>query len=384
MDSTRHHWSEPLRRAVPQILILGSVASLCILGLLILFSIGRASTGSSASYAIKQSVWMAIAFGLFLVTLRIRLEKLREFAPAIALLALGLLVAVLIPGIGEKINGARRWIDLRIVPMNLQVSDIAKVALVFVLAHYLAQNQRRIGEFLRGYIIPGFIIGVPFLLILAQPDYGTAALLGAVGACMLFLAGARLIYLIPTGLLAVALFVLAIAMDPVRLRRITSFLDIEGNRGEGAYQLWQGILSFGVGGTTGVGLGRGLQQMSFLPEAHTDFIFAIVGEELGFVTTAAVVLLFVLFFGVVVWQLRKAPNPFQFLLVSGSALFITLQALINFCVVTGCLPTKGMSLPFISYGGSNLVSMFLFLGIILNCFHDWHHLRVAEAGEVMD
>ena len=146
---------------------------------------------------------------------------------------------------------------------------------------------------------------------------------------------------------------------------------MEGNRSDSSYQLWQGILAFGAGGVQGVGLGAGRQQMSFLPEAHTDFIFAIVGEELGLVFTLGVVTLFMTLFFVGVLQLKRAPNLYQYLLVMGALLLLTLQELINIGVVTGCLPTKGMSLPFISYGGSNLVFMFVLTGIILNGFRAW-------------
>ena len=187
----------------------------------------------------------------------------------------------------------------------------------------------------------------------------------------MFLAGVRLKFLIPTAFAVLSLFMVAVYHDPIRLRRITSFLDVEGNRSDSAYQLWQGILAFGAGGIHGVGLGSGRQQMSFLPEAHTDFIFAIVGEELGFLFTSGVVLLFMTLFFVGVLQLKRAPNLYQYLLVMGALLFVTFQALINIGVVTGCLPTKGMSLPFISYGGSNLVFMFVLTGIILNGFRSW-------------
>jgi len=188
---------------------------------------------------------------------------------------------------------------------------------------------------------------------------------------MLFLAGLRLKFLIPTAVISLTLFSVAVYHDPIRLKRITSFLDVEGNRTDSAYQLWQGILAFGAGGIEGVGLGEGRQQMSFLPEAHTDFIFAIVGEELGFIFTAGVVVLFMTLFFIGFLQLNRAPNLYQYLLVVGALLFITFQALINIGVVTGCLPTKGMSLPFISYGGSNLVLMFTLTGIILNGFRSW-------------
>ena len=182
---------------------------------------------------------------------------------------------------------------------------------------------------------------------------------------MLFLAGVRLKFLIPTAVAALTLFAVAVYHDPVRLKRITSFLDVEANRSDSAYQLWQGILAFGAGGLHGVGLGAGRQQMSFLPEAHTDFIFSIVAEELGFVFTTGVVILYMSLFFIGLLQLKRAPNLYQYLLVMGALLFITLQALINIGVVTGTLPTKGMSLPFISYGGSNLVLMFVWQELFL-------------------
>jgi cell division protein FtsW len=197
-----------------------------------------------------------------------------------------------------------------------------------------------------------------------------------------FLAGSRFIFVIPAILLAVGLFSIMVYNDPVRLARVTSFLHIQENISTGAYQLWQGILAFGAGGYLGVGLGNGRQQFSFLPEAHTDFIFAILGEELGLVATLTVVLLFLAIFLVGMFQLRRAPNLFQFLLGIGSLLFIVLQAVINIGVVTGSFPTKGMSLPFISYGGSNLVVVFVFTGILLNLFRQWEKPIVSKAREL--
>ena len=178
-------------------------------------------------------------------------------------------------------------------------------------------------------------------------------------------------FLIPAAVASLTGFAILVYNDPVRLARITSFLNVEGNRSDSAYQLWQGILAFGAGGLQGVGLGSGRQQMSFLPEAHTDFIFSIIGEELGFFFTAGVVVLFMTLFFVGMLQLKRAPGLYHYLLVMGALLFITFQALINIGVVTGCLPTKGISLPFISYGGSNLVFMFVLTGIILNGFRTW-------------
>jgi cell division protein FtsW len=348
---------------------IGIVTGLTFLGLVVLFSASQAMHDDPSVLLRKQVIWLVIATIAGAITLLINLEALRSYAYLLGAGAAVLLVLVLIPGIGVEVNGARRWMDFGF--MRLQVSEIGKLGLLFVMAHYLASHRRDLDHLFKGFLLPCGLLGIICGLILLEPDFGTAFLCGAVGGCMLFLAGARLKYLIPTALLALTFFSVAVYHDPVRLQRITSFLDVEGNRSDSAYQLWQGILAFGAGGLHGVGLGAGRQQMSFLPEAHTDFIFAIVGEELGFVFTAGVVLLYMTLFFIGVLQLKRAPNLYQYLLVMGALLFVTFQALINIGVVTGCLPTKGMSLPFISYGGSNLVFMFTLTGIILNGFRTW-------------
>ena len=345
------------------------VVGLTFLGLVILFSASQSMHDDPTVLLKKQLIWLVLATIAGGIALMVNLEALREYAYWLAAGSVLLLALVLIPGIGVEVNGARRWMDFGF--MRLQVSEIGKLGLIFSMAHYLATYRRDFNRVLKGYFYPCVLLAIFCSLIILEPDYGTAFLCGAVGGCLMFLAGVRLKFLIPTAFAALSLFSVAIYNDPIRLSRITSFLDVEGNRSDSAYQLWQGILAFGAGGIHGVGLGSGRQQMSFLPEAHTDFIFAIVGEELGFLFTSGVVLLFMTLFFVGVLQLKRAPNLYQYLLVMGALLFITFQALINIGVVTGCLPTKGMSLPFISYGGSNLVFMFVLTGIILNGFRSW-------------
>lgn len=366
-------------RATPTLLLL-IVGGLCILGFMMLFSIGRAHHLEGTEFVQKQVLWAAIASVGLWITTCLRLDKLRSASWFIGLASIGILALVLVPGVGLKINGARRWIDLG--PMNMQVSDFAKLGFLFFFAHYLASQQRVLGSFFRGFLFPIGMIGLVCGLLFLQPDFGTAALFGAVGGIMLFLAGCRLKFLIPSLFAAVALFSLLVFRDPVRLARITSFLDLEGTRQTGGYQLWQALLGFATGGPTGVGLGNSRQPLSFLPEAHTDFIFAVVGEELGLIFTCLTVLAFMAFFVIVLLQLRKAPQMFDFLLVSGALLFIVLQALINVGVVTGLLPTKGMSLPFVSYGGSNLVAMGVLVGLILNLISEWNKDLAMEAGEI--
>ena len=345
------------------------VVGLTFLGLVILFSASQSMHDDPTVLLRKQLIWLVLATIAGGIAMLVNLEALREYAYWLAAGSILLLALVLIPGIGVEVNGARRWMDFGF--MRLQVSEIGKLGLIFSMAHYLATHRRDFNLKLKGCFYPCVLLAIFCGLIILEPDYGTAFLCGAVGSCLMFLAGVRLKFLIPTVFAALSLFSVAVYLDPVRLRRITSFLDVEGNRSDSAYQLWQGILAFGAGGIHGVGLGSGRQQMSFLPEAHTDFIFAIVGEELGFLFTSGVVLLFMTLFFVGVLQLKRAPNLYQYLLVMGALLFVTFQALINIGVVTGCLPTKGMSLPFISYGGSNLVFMFVLTGIILNGFRSW-------------
>ncbi len=372
-------WPE-LRRSVPGLVLLLACAALVLLGLLVLFSAGMGDPGQASVYMRKQAVFACLGVCAMLAAWRIDLEWLRKLAWPIAVVSVCLLASVLVPGVAREINGARRWLDFG--PVNLQVSDPAKIGLLIVMAHYLANNQRHITELRRGYILPLAIVGLPFCMIILQPDFGTAALCGAVGGTMIFLAGARMVYLIPTALAGISLFGIAVYLDPVRLGRVLSFLDVEANKADGAYQLWQGILAFGVGGVEGVGLGNGRQQMAFLPEAHTDFIFAIIGEELGLLWTVTVVAIFLLILCMTVSRLRNAPNLYQFLVVTGALLFITLQALINFGVVTGCLPTKGMSLPFISYGGSNLIATCTLVGLILNGMSHWGRVPKLKPREV--
>ncbi|CAI8275189.1 MAG: putative peptidoglycan glycosyltransferase FtsW [Opitutia bacterium UBA7350] len=345
------------------------VITLTLLGLVALFSASQAMHDNPAVLLRKQIIWLVIASLAGVFTMFINLDALRPLSYFLAGVAIFALVAVLIPGIGVTVNGAQRWIDFG--PMRLQVSEIGKLGLLFALAHYLSNNKRYLDQFVRGFVVPCGIVGIFCSLILLEPDFGTTFLCGAVGGVMLFLAGMRMKFLIPATVSALTGFAILVYNDPVRLARITSFLNVEGNRSDSAYQLWQGILAFGAGGLQGVGLGSGRQQMSFLPEAHTDFIFSIIGEELGFFFTAGVVVLFMMLFFVGILQLKRAPGLYHYLLVMGALLFITFQALINIGVVTGCLPTKGISLPFISYGGSNLVFMFVLTGIILNGFRTW-------------
>lgn len=353
----------------PATLILVAAVALTVLGVTVLFSASMSIRTDPYFFVRRQICFVGAALLIGFLAARLNFERLRGLTWwFVGIVGIGLLL-VLVPGIGVEVNGSRRWFEFG--PVRLQVSDCAKVAMVFALAHYLANTQKDIGKFLQGFVYPLGGVALCALLILLEPDFGTAMLVGAVGVTMLWLAGARLLYLIPSVLLGATVLGIAILHNPVRLARITSFLDVEANRSDGAYQLWQAILAFGAGGVQGVGIGNGRQQMAFLPEAHTDFIFAIVGEELGLAVTLGVVVVFALIFLAGIMHMRRAPNLFQYLLVGGCLMLLTLQAIINLGVVTGLLPTKGMSLPFISYGGSNLLLMATVVGVMLNTQTAW-------------
>ena len=362
------------------IIIILIVTILTLLGIIILFSASQAMHSNPLALLKKQIVWLVLGIIIGFFVFRLDLERIRSLIPIITGAALLLLALVLIPGIGVKVNGAQRWLDLGL--MRLQVSEIGKIGLLFCLAHYLAMHRRSLDAWKEGFMYPFSLLGLFVGLIFLEPDYGTAFLCGLVGGVLFFVSGIKLRYLLPSAGLALLLFCIAIVLNPERLSRITSFLDVESNRSDSGYQLWQGIIAFGVGGIEGVGLGSGQQQMSFLPEAHTDFIFSIIGEELGLFFSMGVALLFLALLIIVLFQLKYAPNLYQYLLVLGSLLMIEFQALINMGVVTGCLPTKGMSLPFISYGGSNLVLMFILIGVILNCLCHWSKVPLKEAREL--
>ena len=360
----------------PVAVIVVCVVGLTILGLTILFSASASFKQGPYYYLNKQLIGAVAGTALCLITSRIDLDYVRRHAWAIAGILVLLLVLVLVPHLGLSVKGSRRWLGHGSI--RLQVSEFAKLALVFCLAHYLALNQTRLAEFRRGYLYPIALIGLFGGLILLEPDFGTAVLTLTVGLVLLFLAGAKWRYILPTIALGVVILSVMVMHNSNRLRRLTAFMDVEGNKQAGTYQLYQSLAAFAAGGTEGVGLGQGRQQDSFLPEAHTDFIFAVVGEELGVVYTVGVVAIFAIIFVAGLAHLRRAPNLFQFLLVAGCLLLICLQAIVNLGVVTGIFPTKGMSLPFISAGLSNLLLMGMLVGVLVNTARTWGRTAMPE------
>ena len=360
------------------IYVIFAAISLTMIGLVMLFSAGVVR-GAQALLT-KQIIWLALSLLMGLYAAFMDLDWLRRKSWIVFGLCIIALILTLVPGIGVKVNGAQRWIGLG--PLRIQPSEFAKIGLVIILAAYFSNRHREIKSFLYGFFVPSVVVGLCCGLIILQPDFGTCFLCGAVAATMMFQAGTSLRWLLPVAGLAVVAFSVLVYFDPVRIRRVTSFLDVEANANDSAYQLWQGMLAFGVGGLDGVGLGMGRQQMHFLPEAHTDFIFPVIGEELGLLVTAGIVISFLVLFASVFLRLRQAPRLYEYLLAMGAILFVTLQAIINMGVVTGSLPTKGMSLPFISYGGSNLMVTFVLLGFVINVLKSMNSPQSLRAREL--
>ncbi len=292
------------------------------------------------------------------------------------------LVLVLVPGIGAKIGGSSRWLRLGI--LSFQPSELAKLTLIIVISWWMAKKQKRINEFKMGTFYPLVMTGILILLIFIEPDFGTTMLCATVVFCIMLLGGARITYLTIFAIGGMTLFALAIMHNPNRLARIMAFMNPDKYAQTYAYQLMAALNAFINGGPFGVGLGKSVQKQYYLPEAHTDFIFAIIGEELGLISIL-IIFLFLTFFYLGLRISYKAPDIFGRLLAFGITLMITLQAAINIGVVTGCLPTKGLPLPFISFGGSSMLITLIEIGILLNIashisgdFEDKHTKNVRD------
>lgn len=345
---------------------------LALVGLVMVFSASAVVAGNrfhDPGYFLKrQLAWLA--FGFLLLHLASHIDYVwwkRLSIPLLGLTAV-LLAMVLIPSLGVSAKGARRW--LRLGPISVQPAEIAKLVAVMYLAAYLAKKEDRLTGFLSGLAPALLVIGVLGGLVLLEPDLGTVVVMGSVAIGLLFLGGARLSHLLSLGLCAVPAVLVLVLSSSYRRQRLMTFLAPWKDASDAGFQITQSFLAFGSGGLFGVGLGEGKQKLFFLPEAHTDFVLALVGEELGLVGTGVIILLFALFAIRGFQVAARARMPFGRYLGMGITLLIGVQALINACVVTGLVPTKGLTLPFVSYGGSSLVTCMFGVGILLNISRD--------------
>ncbi|SJZ35532.1 stage V sporulation protein E [Selenihalanaerobacter shriftii] len=349
----------------PDFIIFFTMITLLGIGIIMVFSStsirAYADYGDSFYFLKKQFLWSVIGIGAMIFFMTIDYKLYKQLAQLGLLVTLGSLILVLI--IGTVVGGSQRWLGLGM--LRVQPSEIAKLSMVIYMARYLSTKQHKIDK-LQG-LAPGLLVlGLVCGLILMQPDLGTAATIGGTIMIMFIAAGLKLEYLAGLGLTGISGIFYLIYSAPYRKERLLAFLDPWSDPLDSGFHIIQSLYALGSGGLFGVGIGQSRQKFFYLPEPGTDFIFAIIGEELGFIGAMVVVFLFFLF----AWRGLKiaieAPDLFGSLLAVGITTMITIQAIINIGVVTGSMPVTGITLPFISYGGSSLVIMLSGVGILLN------------------
>ena len=345
--------------------ILACVVTLMCIGIVAVYSGGASIYGAERGYlavAQKQMMWVLLAAVVMVAFSLVDYHLLEKYSGAILILAF--IALVLVHVIGVRINSARRWI--RIGSVTVQPAEFFKIAIVIYMARFLSTKQRKIRQFLYGFLPPMILATMGSFLIVAQPDFGTAVLIAAVVYTMVVVAGVKLLHALIMLPAALPLIGYLIVAAPYRLKRIMVFLDPWKDPQGAGYQITQSLIALGSGGLTGVGPGLGMQKEGFTPEHLTDFIFSVIGEEMGLAGTAGVVLICALLLYLGSRVVRMACDSFGSMLAFGILFTIALQTVINMGVVTCMLPTKGLPLPFISAGGSSMVAMAAGIGIVLN------------------
>jgi cell division protein FtsW len=357
-----------LHRRAGDAYLFGAVLALLAIGLVMVYSassvVAYDQLGDSGYFFKRQAAWIAIGLAAMWLAGRIHYRRLRRLAVPLLLVGLVLLVAVLVPGVGRVAGGARRWIQAG--PLSFQPVEAARLALLLYVAHFAARRGLGVRDLARGVAPPLLLTGIAAALVLRQPDMGSAMMLVGATLLLLFLAGARIAHLALLAGIALPVAAVAIAAADYRLQRILGFLDPWSDPQGAGFHVIQSLLAFGSGGLLGVGLGASSQKFYYLPERHTDFIFAIVGEELGLLGTGGLLALFALFAYRGYRIARAAPDRFGALLAAGITATIVGQAALNMGVATGLLPVKGVTLPFISFGGTSLIMTLVQVGILSN------------------
>ncbi len=346
--------------------ILAVAFTLVTLGVVLVYSASCVKAGNNGfdlTYLTKQLIWLGLGLVALAVMSWINIQRLRRLSLPLLLVLLVVLGAVIVPGIGTRVNGASRW--LRFAGFNMQPSELAKFAMILVMAGFLSRFEGKSLPFFRGFVPAVAMTGVVLGLIVLEPDFGTSALIGVVMGSMIVVGGAKLwhtllalVCTLPPGV-----YVAITKMDYIA-SRIQAWID--GEKDGKGYQIWMSKVALGSGGLTGMGLGEGVSKLYYLPEAHTDFILAIAGQELGFIGTVVILLLF----GILVYEgmrlVKHAPSKFTALVAYGVTAVIGFQAVFNIAVVTASVPPKGISLPFISFGGSGLCMALAMIGALVS------------------
>lgn len=320
--------------------------------------------GDAAHYLKAHALYAVIGFAAIAVLVRVPVDVVRKASPYLMLLSFGMLALVLVPGVGVEAGGSTRWLSF--AGQRFQPAELAKIALVIYMAHSVDKKKERIQTLKFGFLPYMVILALLVGLMILQPDLGGAATMTVVALCMLFVAGTRLKYIAGAFIISLPVVVYGIVHAEYRVRRILAFIDPWADPEGFGFQIIQSWLSLGNGGGFGLGLGEGRQKVFYLPEAHTDFIFAVIGEEFGFIGVLIVVGLFAVLCSRGIRIALRCHDDFSKNLAFGLTLLLSLQAVVNLMVVMGMVPTKGMALPFLSYGGSSLVTSLMAAGILLS------------------
>lgn len=351
-------WCEDMKIAVTALMF--CVASLLSLGMVILYS---ATMMGTSRLIIMQLIWAGIGLVACIILAAMDERHLKKLAIPLLIGSTILLGLVFLPGVGGWTNGARRW--LHFGGVNVQPSELAKISLILAVAWYGDRYHRHMPTFLRGLAVPGVFIGGVIGLIFVEPDRGTSILMALVCGTMLLVGGVRWRFVVPFAILALVGLAATLMNDHMRLTRLDGWLHPEAHKNGVGFQAYQGMLALGSGGLSGLGLGNGRQKLGFIPEHHTDFILAVVGEELGLIATLLVVAAYVVIILCGLYITMRSHTPFGLILGTGLTFLIGFQAFINIGVVTSTLPNKGLPLPFVSYGGSSLLMMLAAVGLLL-------------------
>jgi cell division protein FtsW len=358
---------DPVILVLSMLLLLGGMVVLASASI----SISDGATGDPFYYIERQALAAVLGAAGGLVCLYVPLKTWRALGPLLPLVGLALLIVVLVPGVGHSVNGSTRW--LRVGFINLQVSEPARLCLLLYLAGYLVRRNRSLHEGFTGFLRPMLLLSLACALLLAEPDFGAAIVLLTTALAMLFVAGARLRdFCLFFGVAVIAMAALAVT-SPYRMKRLTGFLDPWADPFDSGFQLTQSLIAIGRGEWFGVGLGNGVQKLFYLPEAHTDFVFAVFAEEFGLVGATVLVALFL----ALVWRIFRlamravrSERFFEAYLAVGLGTWLGLQAFINIGVNMGLLPTKGLTLPLVSYGRSSLIVTLVSIGLLLRIHHE--------------
>ncbi|MBE9567263.1 MAG: putative lipid II flippase FtsW [Proteobacteria bacterium] len=334
-------------------------------------SVADRNFGNPFYYLQRQLVFVFIGIVAALSVFRIRLVQWEKSGVALLVFALFLLVLVLVPGIGKTVNGSTRWLPMGV--FNLQVSELVKLFLIIYVAGYLVRHGDAVRSSLWGFLKPMLMVGLAGLLLLLEPDFGATVVIMGTVLAMTFLAGARFIQFISFVFLFASAAMMLVVTSPYRMQRLTSFANPWADPFDSGFQLTQSLIAIGTGGWFGTGLGGSVQKLFYLPESHTDFLFAVLSEEFGFVGISMVVLLYaVLFFRAfkIAAQAEQIGNYFAAYMAYGIGIWLSMQAIINMGVNVGLLPTKGLTLPLMSYGGSSLIVCCAAVGLLLRIHYE--------------